>query len=148
MPESEFRELVARGPTFSAVLAHFGMRNVGGNHRTLKDRVRRLGLSVEHLYENARALRAQGPTPKRSLEELLVKGSSMKSYHLKRRLLDEGVLENVCGECGQKPEWNGKPLVLQLDHVNGEHDDNRRENLRLLCPNCHSQTGTFAGRNR
>lgn len=66
---------------------------------------------------------------------------------LKARLIREGVLPNVCAECGLGPQWNGLPLVLVLDHINGVNDDNRLENLRLLCPNCNSQTETFAGRN-
>lgn len=149
MPEDDFRDLIARGPGFKEVLGHFGMRNVGGNHRTLKKRVEFLGVSVEHLHAHAREVRSQvGSRLKRPLKEILVKGSTFSSFHLKRRLLAEGVLENICSECEQGPEWHGSVLVLQLDHINGEPDDNRRKNLRLLCPNCHSQTRTFAGRNR
>ena len=53
----------------------------------------------------------------------------------------------LCGICGLGPEWNGMVLVLQIDHINGDSTDSRLENLRFLCPNCHSQTETFAGRN-
>lgn len=59
-----------------------------------------------------------------------------------------GLIKNICSVCGQLPEWNGKPLVLQLDHINGIFDDNRLENLRIICGHCHSQTDTFAGRNK
>ena len=67
---------------------------------------------------------------------------------LKKRLLDAGILDNQCILCGQGPVWNGKPMVLQLDHINGKNNDHRIENLRILCPNCHSQTETYAGRKR
>jgi hypothetical protein len=81
------------------------------------------------------------------LEEALVENSTYSRVLLKKRLIKEGILIEECSECGQGPEWNGKPLVLQLDHKNGINNDNRKVNLRLLCPNCHSQTETFAGRN-
>lgn len=59
-----------------------------------------------------------------------------------------GLLENKCLFCGLEEEWNGQPITLQIDHINGNNKDNRIENLRILCPNCHTQTDTFAGRNR
>lgn len=81
------------------------------------------------------------------LEQLLVEGSTRRGTDFKKRLIDEGLLEDRCEQCSLGPEWNGRPLTLQLDHRNGINTDNRIENLRLLCPNCHSQTATWAGRN-
>lgn len=69
-------------------------------------------------------------------------------HHLKKKILKNKLLANECQICKQPPEWNGKILVLQLDHINGINNDNRIENLRLLCPNCHSQTDTFCHKNR
>ena len=66
---------------------------------------------------------------------------------LKERLVKEGILEYKCAECGIS-KWNNKPLSLHLDHINGINNDHRIENLRFLCPNCHSQTDTYAGKNR
>jgi 5-methylcytosine-specific restriction endonuclease McrA len=65
---------------------------------------------------------------------------------VRRRLLMAGILENICEVCGLR-EWQGKPISMQIDHINGIRDDHRLENLRMLCPNCHSQTPTFSGRN-
>jgi hypothetical protein len=67
--------------------------------------------------------------------------------HLKKRLIAAGLKENRCEECGLR-EWHGRPLSMALHHVNGDGRDNRLENLQLLCPNCHSQTDNFSGRNR
>lgn len=80
----------------------------------------------------------------KSLAEVL---SSKSARHWKKRkLVRDGILAYKCAECGIV-EWLGRPLALQIDHINGIHDDWRVENLRMLCPNCHSQTPTFAGRN-
>jgi 5-methylcytosine-specific restriction endonuclease McrA len=80
------------------------------------------------------------------IEELLVAGKKRGRENLKRRLLAAGLKENRCERCGIV-DWLGKPLSLQLHHVNGDGFDNRLENLELLCGNCHSQTETYGGRN-
>jgi hypothetical protein len=80
------------------------------------------------------------------LEQLLVVGRRTSRSHLKIRLLKAGLRENRCEQCGIS-EWRGKPLSMQLHHVNGDGTDNRLENIRLLCANCHSQTDTYGGRN-
>ena len=79
------------------------------------------------------------------LEQLL--GAPRNRNHLKQRLLELGLKQKACETCGCS-EWRGRPLSLALHHINGQSQDNRLENLQLLCPNCHSQTENFAGRNR
>ncbi|HLI96996.1 MAG TPA: HNH endonuclease signature motif containing protein [Candidatus Baltobacteraceae bacterium] len=78
------------------------------------------------------------------LDELLSRGGSR--HNVKLRLLRAGMLENRCEQCGLTG-WQGKPLMMHLDHINGVRNDHRLENLRMLCPNCHSQTPTYGGRN-
>jgi hypothetical protein len=80
--------------------------------------------------------------------ELLVEGSRFSRTHLKKRLLNEGWLKNQCYICGQLPEWQGKPMALVLDHINGVYDDNRLENLRIVCRHCDCQLPTFTSKNR
>jgi hypothetical protein len=80
----------------------------------------------------------------RPLEQVLQSPSSR--WHKKLRLLRDGILKNQCSRCGIS-EWRGKLLAIHIDHINGDKNDWRLENLRMLCPNCHSQTPTFGGRN-
>lgn len=82
--------------------------------------------------------------PGAPLPRLLLTGKSR--HNIKHRLIKAGLLDVRCQECGLS-EWRGKPLMPHIDHINGVRDDHRLENLRMLCPNCHSQTETYGGRN-
>ena len=107
----------------------------------------RFGFSSQTWY----AARMRGDVVSRAaatpLGLLLVKGVKRTSYHLKNRLLAAGLKRNCCELCGVT-EWLDRPLVMALHHVNGDNTDNRLANLQLLCPNCHSQTESFSGRNK
>lgn len=109
-------------------------------------------MSTEHFaersYEKRKSALLAASKPKRPIEELLVEGANNHSAGLKKKLIEEGILPNRCSECGALPEWNGKPLSLQLHHRNGRRGDDRKENLCLLCPNCRSQTPNFSGRGK
>ena len=82
-----------------------------------------------------------------NLEEILCEDSRFSNEYIKKIALKEELLYYKCYCCGIS-EWNGKELSLELEHKNGNSQDNRIENLELLCPNCHSQTNTFRGRNK
>ena len=87
----------------------------------------------------AREIRIEKTRP---IQDYLTNKVPMQSDKLKVRLLNEGVLENKCHICKNKG-WQGKKIPLELDHINGDHGDNRVQNLRLVCPNCHAQTSTY-----
>lgn len=81
------------------------------------------------------------------LDDIINNKVIFSRHQLKKRLLHLGLLEYKCCECGNTGEWNGNKLSLELDHINGDNKDNRLENLRIMCPNCHSQTPTFRNKN-
>ena len=80
-------------------------------------------------------------------EDVFVENSTYARHNIKRRLIQKSLKPYVCEECGLNGNWNGKPLSLQLDHKNGVNNDHRLTNLRFLCPNCHAQQDTYAGKN-
>lgn len=148
MPKNELQNLLEASETFTEVLAAFGLRNVGSNYRTLVARLRHEEIDYSRFRENKKrgGFRRKGKGI--ALTDILVEYSSYSRYSLKKRIIDNNLIPYICGECGQNNEWLGKKLVLVMDHRNGIHNDNRIENLRFLCPNCNSQTPTFAGRNK
>lgn len=81
-------------------------------------------------------------------EDVFVENSTYPRHRLKERIIKQDLIPFVCSECDIGPEWNGKELVLQLEHKNGVNNDNRLENLTFLCPNCHSQTSSYSAKNR
>lgn len=112
-----------------------------GGHSRIKEKIIKLNLDTSHWF--SKLIGARKKTC--SLNDLLVINGTTNSSGLRVRLLNNGLLKYECYEC-KINEWNKKSLSLQLDHINGTHNDNRLENLRLLCPNCHSQTPTYCGK--
>lgn len=140
MPKYTDKELlraVRDSKSLTETLRRLGYATGGSAHRTVRRRIEQLGYSTEHFSLTRR-------TKAWTLEEVYSTYGVSLSQPVKRKIRDD--LGNVC-ECGQGPEWKGKPLTLQIDHINGDPSDHRRENLRLLCPNCHTQTGNYGKRN-
>ena len=135
---------VANAVSYAGALRILGVPNTGGQHAHLARRVRKAGIDTSHFLGQAHN---RGKTfPRRPPEQVLVilpPGSGRpRTVALRRAMLAAGVAYR-CKVCGSEPEWQGQPLPLVIDHVNGDWLDNRLENLRFLCPNCHAQTSTW-----
>jgi len=145
----QFIEAVNNNKSRAGVLKELGLKPIGGNYKTVNSNIDILGLDTSH-WTGQGHLKGKNHnwSKKREFSDILVKNSDyLNTTNLKRRLINENLLDNKCVSCGLCDKWNGEEITLQLDHINGESTDNRLENLRILCPNCHSQTKTFTGRN-
>lgn len=146
--ERDAREAIAAASSYSEALRRLGLRPAGGNHRTLRRYAERVwAIPTEHFDPNIgrRNLARNRRTP---LMEILVEHSKYHRGHLKERLYAEGLKVRECEMCGQGEVWRGRRMALILDHINGSPNDNRLENLRIVCPNCAATLETHCGRRR
>ena len=144
--DEDFIKLVKSKNTYSDILRALGLKTHGGSSTDiLKRRIQELNCSIEHFNCN----KTYSTNTRYTLDEILIENSTYSSIsRLKIRLINENRMKYQCAICGNTGEWLGQKLVLQLDHINGIHNDHRIENLRFLCPNCHSMTSTYAGKNK
>lgn len=122
-----------------------GIENVGGeDYKEIKQLAQELGVELRFSYKRNTMCDYH---PRIETKDILVENSTYRNAtKLKNRLIEEGLKEYRCERC-KNTEWEGEPIPLQIHHVNGVHTDNRLENIQLLCPNCHSLTDTYAGKN-
>lgn len=133
----ELKAIIATASNITDILEKLGFcPRTGGGYKTLMKRLKYEGIEVSKSKRRRRQFISK-------TEDILTENSNYCRAHLKVRLIKEGLLENKCGIYN---EWNGEPLSLQLDHKNGINNDNRLDNLRFLCPNCHSQTDNYSGK--
>lgn len=145
--EQSARAAVESSFSYSEAIRRLGLRPAGGNHKLFRKYVDGVWkISTAHFdQERVRNLKLV-PFEATPLCEVLVRGSSFSRRSLKARLYDSGLKRRQCEMCGQDETWQGKQMSLILDHINGVPDDNRLENLRILCPNCNSTLDTHCGR--
>lgn len=144
----KFVEIVKESNSKIEILVKLGLRAAGGNFKTLTRRLIAEDLLDGLKLRTTKLVKDILTKSRRSLplDEVMIENSNYSRQNLKQRLLKLGKLQNRCSVCGIGPEWYGKQLTLQLDHINGLYNDNRLENLRIICPNCHSQTDTYVGK--
>jgi 5-methylcytosine-specific restriction endonuclease McrA len=148
----ELTRAVAANNSPAGVLRALGCPLSGSGYARLRTLVTELSLDTAHWlgqgWNRGGATSSTKPFEGRPLEQILTRGSGHTNRHyLKHRPRRAGLLPQQCAECGLI-DWRGRPIGLELDHVNGDKTDWRLDNLRLLCPNCHAQTPTYCARNR
>lgn len=150
LSRKEIQSVLSQSDTLVEALKKIGVPNLTAGYAIIKKRIAEDNLNISHITLGLSSNRDRKFDKRKypnSNEEIFIENSKVGKQTLKRRVLKEEVLKYECAKCGNGGSWNNKKLSLHLDHINGKNNDNRKENLRFLCPNCHSQTETFGAYN-
>jgi hypothetical protein len=144
----QLKEAVTSSYSYRQVIQKLGLVPAGGNYDQVKKYISECNLDVSHFRGKGWSKGKKGiGKPRIALRDILKRGTYFQSFKLKKRLFIAGVKYKWCEECGWEKRTVDGYLPLELDHINGDKYDNRLDNLRILCPNCHSLKATHRGRN-
>jgi len=147
--EKQLKNAVKDARSFRQVLSSLGLKEAGGNYAQIKKYVREYNLDISHFKGRgwSKGIKIIFK-PRVPLDKVLVNNSDFQSYKLRNRLLKSGLKTIYCEECGWAEKTSEGYLPLELNHINGNHRDNRLSNLQILCPNCHSLKPGHRGRKK
>lgn len=151
MNKYELEKVVKECKTKTECLKKMGLRAAGGNYKTITKYIEEYEINTEHFdshqarIEKINRLNSEKKIP---MKNILISGSTYNRTQLKQRLYDENLKTRQCELCGQGEIWNGMKMSLIIDHINGIWNDNRIENLRIVCPNCNATLPTHCGKNK
>lgn len=147
----ELQNLLDTSNSYADALRKIDLKPSGSNYRTIIKAISEYNLDVTQLDKNRSALYANNVGKSRIKYEtsdiLEGKHEGYNSYRLLKRLIKEGYKEPKCERCGIT-DWLGKPIAFELHHNDGNHSNNKLDNLQVLCPNCHSQTDNYRGKKK
>lgn len=147
--KEQLEEAVKQSLSIAGVCRILNIRPVGGNYKTLRHKIKIWDMDISHFTGQGWNVGLKFiPKKPRPLSEILVENSDfITGTKIKKRLYNEGLKKEQCEICGIN-SWCDKSLVLEINHINGNNLDHRIENIQILCPNCHSQTKNFRGKNK